>query len=224
MSNHKTYRIKLTKEEREAFAQVAKGKRGRLKIAAWKVQRANAMLMCDEGDHGPGWTDEKIAEAFGTTTRSLENWRKQAALQGPLSLLERKQRATPPTPPILDGDKEALLTKIACSTPPDGRSRWTLQMLADELVALEIVDSISADTVGRAQKKTTFRLIIGFSRFGLLTFGAGGVVFFRATLPHDDVAMSCGDLAWWRRSKPERKEIFTAENSRMARVGIEGRD
>jgi hypothetical protein len=67
--------------------------------------------------------------------------------------LERKQRTTPPTPPILDGEKEARLTKIACSTPPNGRSRWTLQMLADELVALEIVDSISADTVGRVQKK-----------------------------------------------------------------------
>ena len=90
---------------------------------------------------------------FGTTTRSLENWRKQAALQGPLSLLERKERDTPPTAPILDGDKEARLTKIACSTAPNGRSRWTLQMLADELVALEVVESISADTVGRVQKK-----------------------------------------------------------------------
>lgn len=154
MSNRKVYRIKLTTEERDTLAQVAKGKRGRLKIAAWKVQRANAMLKCDESEQGPAWADEKIAEAFGTTTRSLENWRKQAALQGPLSLLERKQRATPPTPPILDGEKEAQLTKIACSTPPGGRSRWTLQMLADELVALEIVDSISADTVGRVQKKT----------------------------------------------------------------------
>lgn len=153
MSNHKVYRIKLTKEERETFARVAKGKRGRLKIAAWKVQRANAMLMCDEGQRGPAWPDEQIAEAFGTTTRSMENWRKQAAVQGPLSLLERKQRATPPTPPILDGKKEAQLTKIACSTPPGGRSRWTLQMLANELIALEIVDSISADTVGRVQKK-----------------------------------------------------------------------
>ena len=153
MANHKAYRIKLTKEERDTFIQVAKGKRGRLKIAAWKVQRANAMLLCDECEDGPGWTDEKIAKAVGTTTRSLENWRKQAALQGPLSLLERKQRATPPTPRILDGEKEAQLTKIACSTPPDGRSRWTLQMLADELVALGIVDSISADTVGRVQKK-----------------------------------------------------------------------
>lgn len=153
MSNHKNYRIKLTTEERDTFTQVAKGKRGKLKIAAWKVQRANAMLMCDEGEHGSGWTDLKIAEAFATTTRSLESWRKQAALQGPLSLLERKHRATPPTPRILDGEKEAQLTKIACSTPPDGRSRWTLQMLADQLIALEIVDSISADTVGRVQKK-----------------------------------------------------------------------
>ena len=153
MSNHKAYRIKLTTEERDAFAQVAKGNRGRMTIPDRKVQRANAMLMCDEGDQGPGWTDEKIAQAFATTTRSLESWRKQAVLRGPLSLLERKQRTTPPTPPILDGEKEAKLTKIACSTPPNGRSRWTLQMLADELVALEIVDSISADTIGRVQKK-----------------------------------------------------------------------
>lgn len=153
MSNRKLYRIKLTDEEREAFAQVAKGKRGKLNIAAWKVQRACAMLKCDESEDGPGWQDREIAEAFSTTTRSLENWRKQAAERGPLSLLERKERAMPPTAPILDGEKEARLTKIACSTPPDGRSRWTLQLLADKLVALDVVDSISADTVGRVQKK-----------------------------------------------------------------------
>lgn len=63
-----------------------------------------------------------------------------------------------------------------------------------------------------------------FSRFAVLMFGARGVVFFGATLPHDGVALFCSDLAWWRGSEPERKEIFTAENSRMARVGIEGRD
>lgn len=155
MSNRKIYRIKLTDEERDTLTQVAKGKRGKLEIAVWKVQRANAMLMCDEGEGGPAWSDEMIAEAFATTTRSLENWRKQAAERGPLSLLERKQRPTPPTPSILDGKKEAQLTKIACSTPPDGRSRWTLQMLADKLVSLEIVDAISADTVSRVQKKRT---------------------------------------------------------------------
>ena len=153
MSNRKLYRIKLTDEEREVFTQVAIGKRGKLNIAAWKVQRANAMLKCDEGEHGPAWSDLEIAQAYGTTTRSLENWRKQAAERGPLSLLERKQREMPPTAPLLDGEKEARLTKLACSTPPDGRSRWTLQLLADKLVALKVVDSISTNTVGRVQKK-----------------------------------------------------------------------
>lgn len=153
MSNRKIYRIKLTAEERETLSAVAKGNRGKLKIAAWKVQRANALLMCDESEAGPAWPDHRIAEAYATTTRSLENWRKQACERGPLSLLERKPRETPPTAPILDGEKEAHLTKIACSSPPDGRSRWTLQMLADELVRLKIVDSISDTTVGRVQKK-----------------------------------------------------------------------
>lgn len=73
MSNHKVYRIKLTVEERDIFTQVAKGRRGPLIIAAWKVQRAKAMLMRDESDKGPAWPDERIAEAFATTARSLEN-------------------------------------------------------------------------------------------------------------------------------------------------------
>ena len=154
MSNRKIYRIKLTDEERGVFRKIIKGKRGRMKIAVWKVQRANAMLKCDESEDGPAWPDERIAEAYGTTTRSMENWRKKAALEGPLSLLERKHRATPPTLPKLDGAKEAQLTKIACSKPINGRSRWTLELLAEQLVILKVVDSISADTVGRAMKKT----------------------------------------------------------------------
>ena len=154
MSNRKIYRIKLTDEERNVFREVIKGKRGRMKIAVWKVQRANAMLKCDESEDGPAWPDERIAEAYGTTTRSMENWRKKAAWEGPLSLLERKRRVTPPTLPILDGAKEAQLMKIACSKPIKGRSRWTLELLAEQLVTLKVVDSISADTVGRAMKKT----------------------------------------------------------------------
>ncbi|MCA9218530.1 MAG: helix-turn-helix domain-containing protein [Planctomycetales bacterium] len=134
---------------------VAKGKRGKLKIAAWEVQRANALLMCDESEAGPAWPDDRIADAYWTTTRSLGNWRKQACDRGPLSLLERKARETPPTPPILDGEMEARLIKIVCSSPPDGRSRRTLQVLADELVRLEIVHSISDTTVGSVQKKTS---------------------------------------------------------------------
>lgn len=152
-SNRKIYRVKLSDEERKKFQQVAKGKRGQLKIAAWKVQRANAMLMCDESDSGPAWPDNQIAEAFGTTTRSLENWRRQAVLDGPLSVLERKKQVSTKDLKI-DGKKEAKLTQIACSKPIGGKSRWSLRMLADRLVELEIVDSVSHETVRRTMKKT----------------------------------------------------------------------
>lgn len=155
MSNRKIYRIKLTEEERTAFKNIAKGKRGRMNIAAWKVQRAKAMLMCDESDEGPAWPDERIALAYGMTTRSMENWRKKAALEGPLSLLERKQRGTPPIAPKIDGTQEAKLTTIACSPPVNGRSRWTLRLLAEQLVILDVVDSISYETVRRVMKKTS---------------------------------------------------------------------
>lgn len=153
MSNRKVYRVKLSADERAQFEEVAKGKRGKLNIAAWKVQRAGAMLMCDEGEFGPAWRDQDVAEAFSTTTRSLENWRKQAVLNGPLSLLERQQRTSTKSL-ILDGEKEAKLTQIACSKPVNGKSRWSLRMLADRLVELEIVDSVSHETVRRTMKKT----------------------------------------------------------------------
>ena len=153
MSNRKVYRVKLSSDERNEFESVAKGNRGQLKIAAWKVQRANAMLMCDEGDSGPAWRDEDIADAFATTTRSLGNWRKQAVLEGPLSILERQKQVS--TKALkLDGEKEARLTQIACSKPVDGKSRWSLRMLADRLVELEIVDAVSHETVRRTMKKT----------------------------------------------------------------------
>jgi hypothetical protein len=153
MSNRKIYRVKLSADERGEFELVAKGKRGQLKIASWKVQRANALLMCDEGELGPAWRDEDIAEAYSTTTRSLENWRKQAVLNGPLSVLQRQKRVSTKGL-ILDGEKEAKLTQIACSKPVNGRSKWSLRMLADRLVELEVVDSVSHETVRRTMKKT----------------------------------------------------------------------
>jgi len=145
----KKYVLKLTPEERAELEQVVK----RGKAAAWKVQRAQALLKCDQGAQGPGWTDERIAEAFGATTRSLESWRKQAVQDGPLSLLERKPR--PPAVPILDGEREAQLVKLACSRAPEGRARWTLRLLAEHLIDLEIVETVSHETVRRALKKTS---------------------------------------------------------------------
>ena len=125
------------------------------KTAAWKVQRAQALLKCDQSSNGPGWKDEDIAEAYGCTTRSLESWRKQAVEEGPLSLLERKPRLSPPNSPKFDGEKEARLTALACSKPPQGFARWTLRLLAERLVELEIVDAVSHETVRRAMKKTS---------------------------------------------------------------------
>jgi transposase-like protein len=147
----KKYVLKLTFEERAELAQLVK----KGKTAAWKVQRAQALLKFDQSPEGPGWKDEKIAEAYGCTTRSLESWRKQAVEQGPLSLMERKPRSTPPNPPKFDGEKEARLTALACSKPPQGYARWTLRLLAERLVELEIVDSVSPETVRRAMKKTS---------------------------------------------------------------------
>jgi len=147
----KKYVVKLTAEERTQLEQLVK----KGKAAGWKIQRAQALLKCDRGPEGPGWTDERIAEAYGCTARSLELWRKQAAQQGPLTLLERKPRTKPAVAPKLDGEKEARLVALACSQPPKGRACWSLRLLAERLVELRIVDSISHTTVHRTLKKTT---------------------------------------------------------------------
>ena len=147
----KKYVLKLGVDERgELERLVRKGK-----AAGWKVQRAQALLKCDQGSAGPGWTDEQIAEAYGCTTRSLELWRKQAVEQGPMSLLEHKPRSRPSILPKLDGEKEARLVALACSKAPKGYARWSLRVLAGRLVELAVVDSISHETVRRALKKTT---------------------------------------------------------------------
>ena len=145
----KKYIVKLTAGERLELEQlVRKGK-----AAGWKLQRAHALLRCDQGPEGPAWPDERVAEAYGVTTRSLGPWRKQAAERGPLSLLGRKPRATSALTAKLDGEKEARLTALACSQPPKGYARWSLRLLAERLVELEVVDTTSHETVRRAREK-----------------------------------------------------------------------
>jgi len=143
----KRYVVKLTGEERTELADIVRKK----KAAAWKIQRAQALLKCDQGPGGPDWPDARIAEAFGCTTRSLENWRKQAVERGPLSLMERKSQATRAV--RLDGEQEAQVTKLACSAPPAGQARWTLRLLSRRAVELEIVETLSHETVRRVLKK-----------------------------------------------------------------------
>lgn len=147
--NTRKYVLKLTAEERTWLeGMVSKGK-----AAAWKMRHAHALLKMDQGEGGPGWDDAGIAEAFGMTTRSLEAWRRQAVEEGPQSLFERRYPVRPHKRK-LDGAGEAQLVKLACSHAPDERGGWTLNLLAGRLVELEIVDSISRETVRRILKKT----------------------------------------------------------------------
>lgn len=143
----KKYVVKLTSGERAELEHVVR----KGKAAAWKIQRAQALLKCDQGSAGPMWPDQKVAEAFHCTVRSLENWRKQAVERGPLSLLERKPSA--PRTGKFDGEKEARLTKLACSKAPAGQARWSLRLLANRVVELEIVESVSHETIRRVLKK-----------------------------------------------------------------------
>ena len=105
---------------------------------------------------GPDWSDEQAGETFACGPHTVFSIRQRFVEQGFEAALARKPRERPSREPLLDGDKQARLVQIACSAPPPGRARWTLQLLSERLVELEIVESISPPTVMRALKKTTF--------------------------------------------------------------------
>ena len=149
------YTIKLQPEERAQLEVTAKGRRGKQAIAAWKVTRAKALLKADRGEGGPGWKDRDIAAALDISERSLLNWKKKAVAEGPLAVLERKARLSPPVEPKVDGHVEAQIVKLACSTPPEGHAKWSLRLLARQVVELKLVESISHETIRRVQKKTS---------------------------------------------------------------------
>ena len=121
------------------------------KAAAHKILHANILLKVDA--NGPNWKDEQIAQAFACHTNTVCNVRQRFVEEGLTRALERKKQKSPSRQRILDGEKEARLIAIRCSEPPPGKSRWTLQLLADKLVELKIVETISAPSVGRAIKK-----------------------------------------------------------------------
>lgn len=139
---------KMSQDERQACQDVIK----KLKGSSQKVKRAQILLKADVD--GQGWTDQKISENFDCRVQTVESIRKQFVLEGFEAALERKKRADPPTPPKLDGKQEAKLIAIRLGKPPKGFGRWTLQLLADQLVELEVVDSISYETVRKTLIKT----------------------------------------------------------------------
>jgi hypothetical protein len=144
----KKYIVRLADEERGVCQEVVK----KLKGTSQKVRRAQILLKVDAD--GPAWTDARIAEAFQCRVQTIENLRKRVVTESFELALEGKKRQDPPTPPKLDGVGEAKLISMRLGTPPAGYGRWTLQLLADELVALEVVDSICPETVRQTLKKT----------------------------------------------------------------------
>ena len=152
----KKHKVDLTPEERQTLETlVRKGEH-----SALKLMRAHILLKADS--NGPGWTDAQIAEAFGCHEQTAYNVRKRFATGGRLSVsLERKPQSRPSRLPKLDGAGEARLIALACSDPPEGFARWTLQLLADELVALEIVESLSVEGIRKILKKTPYVRIGG---------------------------------------------------------------
>ena len=145
---NKKYIVRLSDEERGVCQEVVK----RLKGTSEKVKRAQILLKADVD--GLGWSDAKIAEAFDCRVQTVETLRKRLVVDGFEAALERKRRATPPTPRKLDGVGEAKLIAMRLGKPPAGYGRWSLQLLADELVVLEVVDSICPETVRKTLKKT----------------------------------------------------------------------
>jgi transposase len=145
----KKYIVRLTAEERaELEAMVKKGK-----ATAYKIKHANILLAADV--NGPAWPDRQIAEAFSCHLDTVADVRRRLVLEGLTAALERKKQDRPSRLPKLDGRGEARLIALARSQPPEGQDRWTLKLLAGRLVELEVVDSISDQTVRRVLKKTT---------------------------------------------------------------------
>jgi len=124
------------------------------RAAAERVLRARVLLKADEGAQGPTWTDTAIAEAFEMSVSKVQRLRQRVVEEGLAATLARHP-SPQARPRKLDGAQEARLVTLACSAPPAGRARWTLQLLADQLVVLKVVDAISDETVRRTLKKTS---------------------------------------------------------------------
>src|ERR1035437_3256699 len=144
----KNYIVRLTDEERETLKQVV----DKLKGSSQKVRRAQVLLKADA--EGPGWTDAKIADAFGCRTKTVENIRERFVTEGFEITLNGQVRLQPPCPKLLDGEQEAKIIAQRLGSPPPGFANWTLRLLAERVVSLEIVESISYETVRRTLKKT----------------------------------------------------------------------
>lgn len=149
----KKFIVRLSIDERRDLESLVKTGRA----SARKIRHANILLKADV--NASAWTDKKIAEAFNVHMNTVYTIRKRLVELGMHAALERKPREKGSTPFKLDGEGEACLITLSCSKPPEGYAKWTLRLLADKLVELEVVESISYETVRQTLKKTNLNLI-----------------------------------------------------------------
>jgi transposase len=148
---HKKYLVTLTAEERAWLSRLlSAGRRSALTLT-----RARILLKADQAEGGPAWEDAAIAEALDCGLRTVERVRQRFVERGLEDALGRKPQDRPSRQRKFDGAAEARLIVLACSAPPEGRARWTLKLLADRLVELEVFESVSDEAVRRVLKKTS---------------------------------------------------------------------
>ena len=145
----KKYVVRLSAEERDRLdALIRSGKH-----SAQLLTKARILLKADVSEVGEGWSDSKIVEALDTSISTIERTRRQLVEEGLEGVLTRKHSPASARPRIFDGAAEAKLIALACSEPPKGRARWTLRLLEDTVVELNIVERASDNTIGRTLKK-----------------------------------------------------------------------
>lgn len=151
----KKYVVKLSDDERTRLNELLR----KGKSPSKRLLKARILLKADASKAGEGWSDRRIIEALETNAPMVYRVRQQLVEEGLDAVLSRKQRATPAVRRIFDGEKEAKLIALACSRPPEGRVRWTLRLLEEKVVELNIVDRASDNTIGRTLKKMSSGLI-----------------------------------------------------------------
>ena len=151
----KRYVVRLSDDERERLnAMIRVGKH-----PAWRLTRARILLKADAAEGGDGWSDSQIAAALDISVATVARTRQQLVEEGFEAVLQRKHSPASAKPRIFDGASEAKLIALACSEPPKGRKRWTLKLLEEAVVELNIVERASDNTIGRVLKKTFSSLI-----------------------------------------------------------------
>jgi hypothetical protein len=146
----KKYIVRLSKDERDKLKKLSTSGRGPARI----FTRARILLKADQSENGPGWSDEKISEALDITVQTVERIRKQLVEEGLDVVLSRREYKQKVSRKKIDGDVEAHLIALSCSEPPAGRARWTLRLLADKIVELGYIETISHEAIRQTLKKT----------------------------------------------------------------------